>query len=331
MALSGRMFPDRRLCFRIVGSAADDAVLRIESDEAAVRECTVSDGRFVIEGDLLRPCAAKLYAGDDVLCATVFLERGTVSIDDGGFARGTVSNDALAAFLIAADSLLEAYPEGRYSARYGASYDSLVREHVSLDRANLCGAWLAAEYGRSLDIDGRRRLLDGLAPSVRRSPMLGPLRRSVERFDASQEGCRTMELNLPDSFGRTVSIDSLLKAGNYVLLDFWASWSAASRDFGRRLERVAAPYDRDGLTVCRVSLDNSESRRRAAAADFPPQWLQVNGVEKSRSLLDDSYAIDTLPMNYLLSPDRRIVARGLSAEQLEKRLQEIFSQKSQKN
>jgi len=330
MVLCGWIFPDRRQQFRIVGTTAGDTVFRLEADRAVMTDCTISDDRFTIEGYMLQPCAARLYAGDELLCETVFLERGTVSIDDEGFAHGTISNDAHTAFRIAADSLLGICPEGRYSEVYKLACDSLMRAHITLNRDNSCGAWLAAEYGPSLDIDGRRALLDELTPSVRQYPMLRPLRRSVERFDASQEGCRTMDLTLPDSSGRAVSIDSLLRAGNYVLLDFWATWSAESRNFGERLERVTAPFDSQGLIVCAISLDNSASRRRDAAADFPSQWLQLNGVENARSLLDDSYAIDTLPMNYLLSPERRIVARAMSAEQLGNRLKEIFAEKSQK-
>ncbi len=330
MVLCGWIFPDRRQPFRIVGTTTGDTVFKLDADRAVITDCTISDGRFTIEGDMLQPCAARLYADDELLCETLFLERGTVTIDDEGFAHGTVSNDAHTAYRIAADSLLGSYPEGRYSEGYKLACDSLMQTHITLNRNNACGAWLAAEYGLSLDIDGRRALLDELASSVRQSQMLEPLRRSVERFDASQEGCRAMELKLPDSFGRTVSVDSLLRAGNYVLLDFWAAWSAESRDFGRCLERVTAPYDGQGLVVCTISLDNSASRRRNAAADFPSQWLQLSGVENARSLLDNSYAIDTLPMNYLLSPERRIVARAMSAEQLGNRLKEIFAEKSQK-
>lgn len=114
----------------------------------------------------------------------------------------------------------------------------------------------------------------------------------------------------------------------YIFVDFWASWCKPCRKEIPNIKKAVAQY-KDDLTVYAVSLDNKrEAWQKAIKEDGTQEFLQVIGTLRNDSPTDLLRQLDiqTIPANFLLDKDRRIVAKDLRGEQLMQTLDSLISQ-----
>lgn len=307
-SLGGGMFRERGFDFTIDGAMEAGEVPDTTGWGVADLKLDTVGGRYRIAGHAVRPCVVEVGTDEVTYCSTLFIERGDIVVEEWR-ATGTAANDARTAMLSATDSLVWSCPEGEYSEVYEHGYDSLARAYIEANRTNLYGGWLAERLSRQLPIDEARGLFEGLTSGVRRTEAVAPLRERVERYDRSQVGRRVNAL--------PGEVASVLDEGGYVLIDFWASWNVDEQVRADKLRTLTAQFDESGLSVCRISMDNSREQWQSAIEGDPTEWIQLRG--ESCGL-----AIESLPISYLLSPKGRIVARAESIDELRQALEELF-------
>lgn len=104
--------------------------------------------------------------------------------------------------------------------------------------------------------------------------------------------------------------------GQYVLVDFWASWCAPCRQENPNIVAQYHVYKDKGFTVLGVSLDNNPgSWMRAIEAD-QLEWTQVSDLQAWQSDLILDYRIQAIPTSYLLDPEGKILAKNLRGKAL---------------
>jgi len=138
-----------------------------------------------------------------------------------------------------------------------------------------------------------------------------------------QEGAVAPNISLPGYKGDTLSLSDL--RGNYVLLSFWASWSKPSREQHRALRQAYYRYRKKGFDIYQVSLDQSKDPWVDAIRLDNIYWNQVSDLKYWNSLVVPLYNLKELPVNYLLDPEGRIIAKNLYGDELSVKLAEIFS------
>lgn len=132
----------------------------------------------------------------------------------------------------------------------------------------------------------------------------------------------------PDFSIRSVSGDTLKLSsylGNYIFLDFWASWCAPCRTKHQKLIEVYDSLkgkimnDSSQFIIISISLDNDS-------------LMWVNGIKREKLVWPDhgcdlqrwkspvvkKYGVSYLPYNFLIDPDGKITDKGMSAEEIEK-------------
>lgn len=113
--------------------------------------------------------------------------------------------------------------------------------------------------------------------------------------------------------------------GQYVLVDFWASWCAPCRQENPNIVQQYNEFKDKGFTVLGVSLDNNPgSWMRAIEADRL-EWTQVSDLQAWSSDLVLDYRIKAIPASYLLDPDGNILAKNLRGKALAKFLQNTLN------
>ncbi len=114
--------------------------------------------------------------------------------------------------------------------------------------------------------------------------------------------------------------------GKYVLLDFWASWCAPCRRENPNLVKSYAKYQKDGFEILGVSMDKASDKAKwlKAIQDDGLTWKQVGDLKGWDNEAGVMYDVKAIPMNFLVDPNGKIIAKYLRGEELDKKLAEIF-------
>jgi thiol-disulfide isomerase/thioredoxin len=131
------------------------------------------------------------------------------------------------------------------------------------------------------------------------------------------------EISLPSPEGDTIKLSST--RGTFVLLDFWASWCAPCRLENPNLVKAYNLYHKKGFQIFQVSLDKTrEAWIKGIQDDQLGKWIHVSDIQYWNSIVVPLYKIESIPYNFLLDKEGRIIASNLRGEQLQLKLAELF-------
>ncbi len=133
------------------------------------------------------------------------------------------------------------------------------------------------------------------------------------------------EIRLPSVKGDTISLIST--RGSVVLLDFWAAWCAPCRMENPNLVKAYDNYHKEGFQIFQVSLDKSrEAWLKGIEDDKLGKWIHVSDLQYWNSVVVPLYKIESIPANFLLDKEGRVIATNLRGERLQQKLAEIFGE-----
>ncbi|MEO1655088.1 MAG: TlpA disulfide reductase family protein, partial [Bacteroidota bacterium] len=149
------------------------------------------------------------------------------------------------------------------------------------------------------------------------------VKNKIKRLKKFAIGSIPPDINALNPEGKNISLSSL--KGNYVLLDFWASWCKPCRMESPNLVRAYNTYHEKGFEIFGVSLDQSKEKWMAAIAQDGYTWPNVSDLKGWSAQPARAYGISSIPANFLLDKEGRIIAKNLRGPALEAKIKEIFS------
>ncbi len=135
-------------------------------------------------------------------------------------------------------------------------------------------------------------------------------------------GQPAVDFTLPDTTGKEVRLSSLF--GHYLLIDFWASWCSPCRAENPNLVKTYKKYHDKGFDVIGVSLDDTRDKWIAAIKKDGLVWTQVSDLKGWKADVAKMYGVRSIPSNFLLDKDGKIIARNLRGDALKKKLAELL-------
>ena len=115
--------------------------------------------------------------------------------------------------------------------------------------------------------------------------------------------------------------------GQYVLVDFWASWCGPCRRENPNVVRAYEKYSKTkfkegkGFTIYSVSLDKNRSSWKHAIEQDKLAWPNhVSDLGAWSSAGARIYGVNSIPMNFLIDPNGIIIGKNLRGPQLDQAL-----------
>lgn len=114
--------------------------------------------------------------------------------------------------------------------------------------------------------------------------------------------------------------------GKVVVINFWASWSKASRAENKNVVRVYEKYRQiSKLVFISVSLDTDEAAWKAAIEEDEMNWPNhICDFKKYNSPIAKQYGVTTLPKLILIGKDGKIANSAAKMSEVEAQIDQLL-------
>jgi peroxiredoxin len=202
-----------------------------------------------------------------------------------------------------------------------------LKEFISQYPASFSAVYVLDLNSRGMDLKELDTLYDMLSPVYKDSRNGRHLAATLDGNQVTGVGKIAPDFSQPDTLGRMVKLSDF--RGKYVLVDFWASWCGPCRAENPNVVKAYNEYKDKGFTVLGVSLDQPGKRDAwlSAIQHDGLAWTQVSDLKFWNNAVVLLYNISAIPVNLLLDPQGKIVAKNLHGEALRSKLNEVLTQK----
>jgi peroxiredoxin len=209
-------------------------------------------------------------------------------------------------------------------------YDSVVKKvntevgnFVAAKKSSFVSAFLLSVSAQVLaDPVAMEQRYNMLSDEVKNSEVGKSLASNIAYFKVGAVGTDALDFTQNDVDGKPVKLSAF--HGKYVLLDFWASWCKPCRMENPNVVKVYNKFKDKNFTVLGVSLDQSKDAWVKAIQADKLTWNHVSDLQQWQNAVAQMYHIQSIPGNFLIDPNGKIVARDLRGQDLEKKLCELL-------
>lgn len=331
-----------------------------EGANQIVDSALIANGNFTIQGNILNPVngglvidhkgvgLAQLDSAADVL--TLYIDKGTTTITGpDSVSKATISgskindenkllnsqlkpiNDKakkLAAMKNAATSQSSADFKGSLQAQYKALQNeqkSVIKKFI-IEHPDSYLSLTSLYYvdGPSPNPAELDSLYNLLSPDLKATETAKNFRTALEPLRHTAPGVMAPDFTQNDVNGNPVKLSSF--RGKYVLVDFWASWCPPCREENPNVVKAYNKYKDKNFTILGVSLDRPTGKADwlAAIKSDGLAWTQVSDLKYWNNEAAAMYYVTSIPANFLIGPDGKIIARNLRGDDLDAKLNELL-------
>ncbi|MGE5518762.1 MAG: thioredoxin-like domain-containing protein [Candidatus Dadabacteria bacterium] len=220
---------------------------------------------------------------------------------------------------------LQQAPENRKEAlmnQYQNSISELNRQvtlFVSTKKKSYVSPFLlfvTAQVSENInELEKRFNIID---EQVRNSETGKSLANYISYMKVGSIGTEALNFTQSDPNNKPVSLSSF--KGKYVLVDFWASWCKPCRMENPNVVKAFNKFKSKNFTILSVSLDQAKDKWLDAIKQDNLNWTHVSDLQQWNNSVAVMYHITSIPQNFLVDPNGKIVAKDLRGEELEKAL-----------
>ncbi|MCR9227501.1 MAG: TlpA family protein disulfide reductase [Flavobacteriaceae bacterium] len=125
-------------------------------------------------------------------------------------------------------------------------------------------------------------------------------------------------IELPSQDGKPILLKRMLGHQKLTILDVWASWCAPCRLENRKvLVPLWEKYNANGFQIVAYGLESNEKAwNNAIQRDGAYRWTHYSHLEGDQNPFMEALRLKTIPANFLLNEEGRVLAKNLHGEDL---------------
>ena len=305
---------------------------------------TVKNGVFAIKATLKEPTLTTLNF-DNGKRVSLFLDNSPVKVTGkvedvkSIVAKGSPTQESFDAFQKKFNPLFESLGKVTQQLQYSGPNDSLNGElnrsrntlQAEMDiflkkyrNSAVSSFLLAITYQLVDDIFLTEKRYNQLTTAAKDNLYGNYMKDIITDTKMFAVGATALDFTQTDTLGKPVSLSSF--RGKYVLVDFWASWCGPCRQENPNVVQNYNRFKDKKFTVLGVSLDRPGQKERWLQAIHADglTWTHVSDLNFWNNAVAVQYKIQSIPQNFLIGPDGKIVAKNLRGPELESKLCELL-------
>ncbi|NQX39024.1 Thiol-disulfide isomerase or thioredoxin [Pedobacter steynii] len=292
----------------------------------------VKNGTFTYQGQIDLPVPASLFIADvkPVYFDTFILESGdlTVRIDtstkqDNGkpicrvnttVLKGGDTNDLLASFRNTLATKGNAM-KNKSVAEKKQFYIKELRDFIRQHPTEIASLILVEQASPGFSQQELASFYEGFDAKVKNGFYGTNLKAAIDKNTKAITQTQIRDFAQADINGNLISINSL--RGNFVLIDFWASWCIPCREVNPDLLKIYQKYKSKGFEILGVSLDSDRKSWLSVINHDKLNWLNVSDLKGNKNEVALMFNITKIPDNILIDKEGRVIAKNISPNEVE--------------
>lgn len=305
------------------GLASGELELKFPSLKIPVKT-KIINGKFKLSGQLAAPELVEATLLPDDLFFSVFIEDSIIQLD--------IDTSKLSALKEPIVNVSGSKSHKEYEALSKAltKKDNPIDYLVSYIKDNpksIVAAYFLDLYGEELNDITLATVIDLFDDGIKNSIQYKKLESRLNILERIKVGKLVPDFTLKTPDNKDLSLSSL--RGQYVFIDFWASWCVPCRTAFADLKQIYAKYHDKGFEILGVADDNSEQDWRIALEEEQLPWPQVRDNYASIDKVGDTialYGIEFLPSTLLIDREGKLIVKNPSKELLKSKLEELLKE-----
>ncbi len=155
-------------------------------------------------------------------------------------------------------------------------------------------------------------------------PYSQKIKYQMDILESLQQGRLAPEIISIDTLGNEIRLSSL--RGQYVLIEFWASWCGPCREENPEMVKLYnhLKLKNANFEILGVAADFNEKRWKDAIVDDQLPWINASKIEGFGEEAFVDYGVKSIPSSVFVNPEGRIIERGLVGEELRERIKKAL-------
>lgn len=312
------------------------------SDNKNMDTAVVVDSKFMFKvsqdsATIMRISLKRFYAN-------LILEDGVVDVDLAKYSTisGTPLNDSLMLFNSKVQALTGEFATAyRNLTKTTTDKEKLteelskLRENVGRGMNDICKKSFDGNMGNMFGVFSLWSILQGDVTYEESKKMIAEMGHLAENFAPieriqaakavyahTQAGNMFVDFDAANSDGSAAKLSDYVGKGEYVLVDFWASWCGPCKEEIPVIQEIYKNYKDKGLVVLGVNVWDKPAEFKRSVENLGMDWNHITVFEGKEAT--NAYGINGVPHIILFAPDGTIVERDLRGDKMKAKVAEMY-------